>query len=156
MNKTIGAGSPQHPNNPQRKPGEMATKNKAIYVITTFQRIPPTYKLDKTAKIHLHGAESVNTKQWQKGLGPPSTPTMADRDHCVDEDNKSSQSLQKVETCPQQRCHRIKAPTRLNNIRRDGIQVGKLRDQRTLSDETRKKILICPCSLEQQKRRQGN
>ena len=115
----------------------MATKNKAIYVITTFQRIPPTYKLDKTAKIHLHGAESVNTKQWQKGLGPPSTPTMADRDHCVDEDNKSSQSLQKVETCPQQRCHRIKAPTRLNNIRRDGIQVGKLRDQRTLSDERR-------------------
>ena len=39
----------------------MAIKqNKTIYVITTFQRIPPTYKVEETATIYLHSAEWVS------------------------------------------------------------------------------------------------
>ena len=61
--------------------------NKAIYVITTFHRIPPTYKLEETAEIHLHGAQSSNA-QRQKGVVSPSNLTM--QTNIVDKGNKSS------------------------------------------------------------------
>ena len=45
-------------------------QNKAIYVITTFQRITPTYKLKETAAFHLHSAQSF-TQTAAKRPGIP-------------------------------------------------------------------------------------